>query len=74
MAMTTALQRWSLGAYARVFPGYHQLRQTNFGMEAATTARLRIALVGVVVARWFKHLDAIFVMFRGFILVMNSSN
>jgi hypothetical protein len=67
--MTIAPQRWSLGAYARVFPGYHQLHQTNSGMEAATTARRRIALVGVVVTRWFKHLDAIFVMFRDLYLL-----
>ena len=66
MAATSALGRWSLGARARRLPGCHQQRQAGSGRGAATAARRWLALAAVVVARWSKDLNVIFIMFEVF--------
>ena len=66
MAATAALGRWSLGARARRLPVCHQQRQAGSDGGAATAARRRLAPAAVVVARWSKDLDVIFIMFEMF--------
>jgi hypothetical protein len=54
-AVISALGRWSLGEHARRLPDCHLQRQ-----EAA---RQRLAPAAVVVVRWSKDLNVIFIMF-----------
>ena len=63
MATTSAPGRWSLGARARKLPGCHQQRQAD---SARGAARRRLALAAGVVARWFKDLEVMFIMFEMF--------
>jgi hypothetical protein len=53
MAMIAAMGRWSLGAHA-------QRRQAGSGKGAACQ---RLALAAIVVSRWSKDFDVIFIMF-----------
>ena len=58
------LVRWSYGALARPLPDC-LLKQVVPGSDegaAMTAARLRLASVLVVVARWSKNLDVIFII------------
>ena len=66
MAATSALWRWSLGARARRLSGCHQQREAGSGRGATTAARRRLALAAVVIVRWSKNLDVIFIMFEMF--------
>ena len=66
IATTSALGRWSLGARARRLSGCHRQGQAGSGKGAATAARQRLILTAVVVARWSKDLDVIFIMFDVF--------
>jgi hypothetical protein len=66
LAMVAALVRWSFGALARRLP-VCLLRQALPGSGdggARTAARLRLALVFVVVARWSNDLFVFFITFR----------
>ena len=63
---TSALGRWSLGAHARRISGCHQQRLADSNTGAAIAARRRLALAAVVVIRWSKNLDVIFIMFGVF--------
>ena len=71
LAMVTALVRWSFGALARRLPvcllQQALLRQALPGSSEGgvrTAARLRLASVFVVVARWSEDLFVIFITFR----------
>jgi hypothetical protein len=70
LAMVAALVRWSFGALARRLPvcvlQQALLRQALPGSSdggVKTAARLRLALVSVVVARWSSNLIIIFITF-----------
>jgi hypothetical protein len=63
MAATSALRRWSLGARARRLPNCHQQRQADSAKGAAIETRRRLAPIAVVVVRWIKDLNIIFIMF-----------
>jgi hypothetical protein len=63
-ATTLALGRWSLGARARRLHDCHQQRHADSGKGAATAAHRRLALAAVVVVRWSKDLNVIFIMFE----------
>ena len=64
-AMVAALVRWSYGALARRLPDclLQQAVPDSSDGGAITAARLRLALVLVVVARWSMDLDVIFIIF-----------
>jgi hypothetical protein len=71
LTMVAALVRWSFGALARRFPvcllQQALLRQALSGSGdggVRTVARLRLALVSVVVVRWSSDLIVIFITFR----------
>jgi hypothetical protein len=57
------LGRWSLAVRARSLLDCHQQWKTDSGMGAATAAHRRLALAAVVVVRWSKDLNIIFIMF-----------
>jgi hypothetical protein len=44
-------------------PDCHQQRQDDYGKGAAIAARRRLALAVVVVVRWSKDLNVLFIMF-----------
>jgi hypothetical protein len=52
-----------LRSRARRFPDCHQQRQADSGKRAVIAARQRLTLAVVVVVRWSKDLNAIFIMF-----------
>jgi hypothetical protein len=71
LAMVAALVRWSFGALARRLSvcllQQALLRQALFGSGnrgVRTVARLWLALVSVVVARWSSDLIVIFITFK----------
>jgi hypothetical protein len=59
----SALGHWFLGARARRFSDCHQQNKANSDMGAATTARRRLAPATVLVVRWSKDVNVIFMMF-----------
>jgi hypothetical protein len=61
MAMTSALGHWSLGARAQRLPEYHQQHQLDSGKGMTTVAHGRLAMAVVVVVRWFRDLNVIFI-------------
>ena len=64
LAAVAVLVRWSYGALARRLPD-SLLQQVVSGSGeggAMTAARLRLASVLVVIARWFMNLDVIFII------------
>jgi hypothetical protein len=63
-ATILALRRWSLGTRARRLPDCHQQCQVDSGMGAAIAAHRRLTPAAVVVVRWSKDLNVIFIMFR----------
>lgn len=62
-AAVAVLVRWSYGALARRLPDclLQQVVPGSGDRGAMTAARLRLASVLVVVARWFTNLDVIFI-------------
>ena len=65
LAMVAVLVRWSYGVLARRLPIclLQQGLSCSGDGGVMTVARLRLALVLVVIARWFAELDVIFVAF-----------
>jgi hypothetical protein len=63
-SMTLAFGRWFLGTRARRIPDCHQQHQADSGKGVITAARRWLALAIVVVVRWSKDLDIIFIMFE----------
>jgi hypothetical protein len=62
-ATTSALGRWSLRARARRLPDCHQQHQANSDKGTVIVACRRLALAAVVVVRWSKDLNVIFIIF-----------
>ena len=62
--MVAVLVRWSYGALARRLPDYllQQVVPGSGDGGAMTAARLRLASVVVVIARWSTDLDGIFII------------
>jgi hypothetical protein len=59
----SALGRWFLGARARRFSDCHQQSKANSDMGTTTTARRRLAPAAVVIVRWSKNVNVIFMIF-----------
>jgi hypothetical protein len=62
IAITLALGHWSLRARAQRFPDYHQQCQDDSDEGSVIAVHQRLALAAVMVVRWSKNLDVIFVM------------
>ena len=56
------------------FPSCHQQHQAGSGKGAAKAAHRRLALAAVVVIRWSKNIDVIFIMLECFVLLVNFYN
>jgi hypothetical protein len=76
--MVAALVRWSFGALARQLPVFllqqallRQALPDSGDGGARTEARLRLALVFVVVARWSSDLFVIFITFGTLCIVVD---
>jgi hypothetical protein len=64
MVPSSTLEHWSLEAHAQRFLGCHHQRQASSSTGAAAAAHRQLALEAVVVVRWSKNLDVMFIMFE----------
>jgi hypothetical protein len=72
MATTSALGRRSLCAHARRLPDCHE--QYQAGSSRGAAVRRRLALLVVVVIRWSRKLNVIFIIFGVLVILVNLYN